>query len=120
LENGWGLFLGDPEAQQQEILGQLELVEVRVRFFPQVMGFIAEGPLRHPSQQIEPYPPGPLNRKAEYVDYVVKLPPRSLREFSFWVYRFMGQAQVRSPEYLVERHRQAVERQYVLYSEPGS
>ncbi len=117
LENGWGLFLGGPDEQRQELIGQLDMVEVVVRFFPQVMGFIAEGPLRHPSQRIEPYPSGPLNKKTKYVDYILQLPPRSLREFSFWVYRFMGQAQVRAPEYLVEQHRQAAQQQASLYME---
>lgn len=117
LEKGWGLFLGTPDEQRQELTGQLDRVEVVVRFFPQVMGFIAEGPLRHPSQRLEPYPPGPLSRKTQYVDYIVNLPPRSLREFGFWVYRFMGQAQVRSPSYLVEQHRQAAQQQALLYAE---
>jgi predicted DNA-binding transcriptional regulator YafY len=117
LENGWGLFLGAPDEQRQELIGQLDMVEVIVRFWPQVMGFIAESPLRHPSQRIVPYPPGPLNKKTQYVDYILKLPPRSLREFSFWVYRFMGQAQVRSPADLVEHHRQAAQKQAASYME---
>ncbi len=116
LENGWGLFLGKPDEQRQEILGQLEMLEVRVRFFPEVMGFITESSLRHPSQRIETYPPGTLNQTTQYVDYVVKLPPRSLQEFSFWVYRFMGQAQVQSPKFLVEQHRQAANQQATLYA----
>jgi predicted DNA-binding transcriptional regulator YafY len=116
LERGWGLFLGKPEEQRQELRGQLELVEVRVRFFPQVLGFIAESPLRHSSQRIELYPPGSLSQKTQYVDYIVQLPPRSLKEFSFWVYRFMGNAQVRSPNSLVEEHRQAAQQQADRYS----
>ncbi|MHC5827074.1 MAG: hypothetical protein ACYT04_67180 [Nostoc sp.] len=35
--------------------------------------------------------------KPTYVDYIVKLPERSLEEFCRWVYRFMGNAQFMSP-----------------------
>ena len=42
--------------------------------------------------------------KPTYVDYIVKLPERSLEEFCRWVYRFMGNAQFISPEYLAEQH----------------
>jgi predicted DNA-binding transcriptional regulator YafY len=115
LEQGWGLLLGNPEEQRQELMGQLELVEVRVRFFPKVMKFIAESPLRHPNQRIEIFPLGKLTPQTQHVDYVVQLPPRSLNEFSFWVYRFMGNAQVIAPESLVEQHREAAEQQAARY-----
>jgi len=62
----------------------------KVRFFPPVMAFIEEGKRRHHSQknlQRQHY------RQAEIFDYTVKLPPRSLNEFSFWVFRFMDNAQ---------------------------
>ncbi|HEY9881797.1 MAG TPA: WYL domain-containing protein, partial [Leptolyngbyaceae cyanobacterium] len=97
LENGWGLFLGNPKEQAQELRGKLEPVNIRVRFYPRVMGFIAEGALRHPTQELEEGPPDPKTRKPAYMDYVVKLPQRSISEFSLWIYRFMGNAQVISP-----------------------
>lgn len=106
LKAGWGLRLGSREQQQQEIRGELELVEVRVRFFPDVMGFIQEGEKRHPKQDIKPGPKG-KDGKLAYVDYVVKLPERSLEEFSRWVYRFMGSAQFISPQYLADKHQRA-------------
>jgi predicted DNA-binding transcriptional regulator YafY len=106
LKAGWGLRLGSREQQQQEIRGELELVEVRVRFFPDVMGFIQEGEKRHPKQDIKPGPKG-KDGKLAYVDYVVKLPERSLEEFCRWAYRFMGNAQFIYPQHLVEQHQQA-------------
>ena len=42
-----------------------------------------------------------------YADYHVTLPERSLPEFLHWVNRFMGSAQVRSPERLKQLHREA-------------
>ncbi|WP_445304518.1 MULTISPECIES: hypothetical protein [unclassified Microcoleus] len=103
LEAGWGLKLGSREEQQLEIRGELELVEVRVRFFPEVMGFIQEGEKRHPKQDIQ-LGPKDQDGKYAYVDYVIKLPKRSLEEFCRWVYRFMGNAQFIYPQYLAEQH----------------
>ncbi len=116
LEAGWGLKLGSRKQQQREIRGELQLVEVRVRFFPEVMGFIQEGEKRHPNQEIKPGPKG-KDSKPTYVDYVVKLPDRSIDEFSRWVYRFMGQAQFISPQWLVEKHQQAAHMVLERYSE---
>ncbi|MFN6481979.1 MULTISPECIES: WYL domain-containing protein [unclassified Nostoc] len=45
--------------------------------------------------------------KAAYVDYIVRLPERSLEEFCRWVYRFMGNAQFISPQYLAEQHQKS-------------
>ncbi|BAY24426.1 hypothetical protein NIES2100_42210 [Calothrix sp. NIES-2100] len=42
--------------------------------------------------------------KPAYVDYIVKLPKRSLEEFCRWVYRFMDNAQFIYPQYLAEQH----------------
>ncbi|WP_335209431.1 hypothetical protein [Nostoc sp.] len=70
---------------------------MQVRFFPEVMEFIQEGEKRHPKQKIELGPKG-KNGKPTYVDYIVKLPKRSLEEFCRWVYRFMGNAQFISPQ----------------------
>ncbi|MEH2064228.1 MAG: WYL domain-containing protein [Nostoc sp.] len=103
LEAGWALKLGSREDQQREILGELELVEVRVLFFPEVMEFIQEGEKRHPKQDIE-LGPKRKDGKLAYVDYIVKLPERSLEEFCRWVYRFMGNAQFISPQNLAEQH----------------
>ena len=99
LENGWGLNLGNCQEQQLELQGKLELIEIKVRFFPPVNGFMAEGELRHPRQHIK--------QKADYLDYSIKLPPRSLDEFGFWVNRYLDKALVLSPPELVNKHRQA-------------
>ncbi|MEH1967564.1 helix-turn-helix transcriptional regulator [Nostoc sp.] len=103
LKAGCGLKLGLREEQQKEIRGELELVEVKVRFFPEVMGFIQEGEKRHLHQEIKPGPKG-KDGKFAYVDYIVKLPERSLEEFCRWVYRFMDNAQFISPQHLAEQH----------------
>ncbi|OUL22282.1 WYL domain-containing protein [Nostoc sp. 106C] len=103
LKAGWGLKLGSREDQQREICGELELVKVKVRFFPEVMEFIQEGVKRHPKQEIKPGPTG-KDGKPAYVDYIVKLPKRSLEEFCRWVYRFMDNAQFIYPQYLAEQH----------------
>ncbi len=115
LENGWGLYLGNYQEQRQELMGQLAFAELTVRFFPKVITFITEGSLRHRNQNIKLGPKDSLG-KVTYADYTVKLPPRSIKEFSFWVYRFMGNAQVISPEWLVEEHRRSAEKQYSLYN----
>lgn len=101
IANGWGLYLGDVEAQQQERLGQLELVTVVVRFFPPVLDFILEGERRHPTQKIR------RGKQGAYVDYQVTLPERSLAEFMQWVNRFMSAAQVLTPEFLKQQHHEA-------------
>ena len=44
------------------------------------------------------------NGKPAYVDYIVKLPERSLEEFCRWVYRFMENAQFIYPQHLAEQH----------------
>jgi hypothetical protein len=119
LEKGWGLFLGKPEAQRLELQGKLQPVEVRVRFYPKVMGFVLEGALRHPSQAIETGPVDSGTGQPAYVDYIVQLPERSIQEFSFWVYRFMGNVQVLAPDWLVEKHAEAASKQAAYYaSEP--
>jgi hypothetical protein len=105
LDAGWGLYLGDIEEQNLEKLGKLNFVNVTVRFFPEVLSFIQEGEKRHQSQKINPGPKGE-DSKLMYLDYSLKLPPRSLNEFSRWVYRFMGNAQFLTPKELVEKHQQ--------------
>ncbi|MEJ1933683.1 WYL domain-containing protein, partial [Nostoc sp. NIES-2111] len=116
LNAGWGLSLGSREDQQKEIRGELELVKVKVRFFPEVMEFIQEGEKRHPKQEIELGPMG-KDGKPAYVDYVVKLPKRSLEEFCRWVYRFMNNAQFIYPQYLAEQHQKFASALIARYQE---
>ena len=52
FENGWGLNLGDPESQQLELTGNLQFVEVKVRFYYPISNFILEGERRHLNQKI--------------------------------------------------------------------
>lgn len=113
LAAGWGLFLGTPEQQRLERKGQLPLITVTVRFFPPVTAFILEGEQRHSQQTIRKG----KGAKGEptYVDYIVKLPERSLDEFSRWVNRFMQYAQVRMPPELVEKHQAAAQQLLSLY-----
>lgn len=116
LENGWGLFLGEPDQQQAELAGNLQLQTVKVRFFPPVAGFILEGDRRHPKQRIRSGRKDPTTGKASYVDYSVPLPQRSLREFSWWVNRHLHHAQVLSPPQLVEQYRQAAAEMATRYT----
>ncbi|WP_242541100.1 WYL domain-containing protein [Phormidium pseudopriestleyi] len=106
LQNGWGLYLGEPEEQQAELARTLKLQTVKVRFFSPVTEFIREGERRHPQQKIKT---GPKNEtgKIEYLDYLVPLPRRSFNEFMLWAYRYMNHAMVLSPPELAEQHRQA-------------
>ncbi len=116
LEFGWGLNLGELEEQQAELQGRLTLETVKVRFFPQVIAFILEGDRRHPRQRILPGPKDSITGQLAYVDYMVKLPPRSLQEFVLWVYRHMDNAQVISPPDLVEKHSQAAKALVTRYT----
>jgi predicted DNA-binding transcriptional regulator YafY len=115
IRAGWGIYLGQPEEQQLELEGKLPFESVKVRFFPPVTTFILEGECRHPSQKIIK---GKQDNNGEYtyVDYLVKLPRRSFNEFSRWVYRYMGHAEVLSPPDLVEKHRQAAQLLMSRYS----
>ncbi len=100
LDQGWGLKLGDRYEQRAELAGSLALVRAKVRFFPPVAVFIAEGETRHPRQVMR------WHKEKQYLDYEVMLPPRSLDEFGIWVQRYASHAQVLAPDLLVERHRQ--------------
>jgi predicted DNA-binding transcriptional regulator YafY len=104
LESGWGLYLGSSEEQFLEKQGRLKLINVTVRFFPDVMNFILEGEKRHPSQQINVGEKA-KNGRPSYVDYTVELPRRSLNEFCYWTCRFMGNAQFLSPVELINKHK---------------
>ncbi len=101
LTSGWGLYLGSVEAQRQERLGNLAPISVVVRFFPPALNFVLEGERRHSTQKIH------RDKQGRYADYHVTLPERSLPEFLHWVNRFMGSAQVRSPERLKHLHQEA-------------
>jgi hypothetical protein len=114
MATGWGIYLGTPEDQLLERQGKLSLEEVKVRFFPPVMDFIMEGECRHPCQKVRPKQGS--NGEYDYVDYIVKLPRRSFHEFSRWVYRHMGHAEVLSPPDLVEKHREAAQSLMSRYS----
>jgi len=109
LEHGWGLNLGNLPEQAAELRGELTFERVKVRFFSPVTAFIIEGDRRHPSQRVIL---GPKDSSGAYqfVDYAVKLPPRSLDEFLLWVNRFADRAKVLSPTSLAKRHRRAASR----------
>jgi hypothetical protein len=104
LTNGWGLYLGNPEEQRQEINGTLPLTKITVRFFPPVLPFIQEGDRRHPTQKIK-LGQKDASGRPQFLDYSVRLPPRSIGEFVHWVNRFLGNAVIRSPQAVVEVHR---------------
>ncbi|MBU7584794.1 MAG: WYL domain-containing protein [Nostoc sp. TH1S01] len=116
LENGWGLYLGEPPEQQLELQGKLDLITVTVRFFPPVASFIQEGELRHLKQKIVLGAKNLTTGKPSYVDYLVSLPPRSLDEFSIWVNRYMDKARVISPPQLVDKHHQAAKALLTQYN----
>jgi predicted DNA-binding transcriptional regulator YafY len=111
LKEGWGLYLGKPEEQRREIAGDLPLSKITVRFFEPVITFIVEGEYRHPKQTIH------KGSKAgvRYIDYTILLPPRSIDEFSRWVYRFMHHAKVLSPPELVKKHKAVAEQLLQVY-----
>lgn len=102
LKQGWGLYLGQEEEQKQERLGEIDLIQVVVRFFYPVAAFILEGERRHPTQVVK------KGRKSEevFVDFTVKLPERSLQEFGRWVNRFMHLAKILTPEHMAQKHQQ--------------
>ncbi len=105
LRNGWGLSLGKVVEQQLERQRQLQLIDVRVRFFQAVAPFILEGQLRHPRQQLKRQRKNDRGQVIE-VDYCIQLPPRSLPEFSRWVRSFGANAQVIAPSNLVQEFEQ--------------
>lgn len=110
FKKGWGLFLGKPIEQAQEIAGNLEYIKVKVRFFTPVIAFIEEGDKRHISQSID------KRGKPNYIDYSVALPERSLNEFCRWVNQFVHNAKVLEPPHLVERYQSIALKLTELYS----
>lgn len=107
LQQGWGLYLGEAAEQEQELTGELDLMTVRVRFFPPVSRFIAEGDLRHPQQKLRAGPIDEFTGKPQWLDYTVELPPRSLSEFRIWLQRYGDKVQILSPPELAQDHYQA-------------
>jgi WYL domain len=92
-----------------ELLGQLELIPIKVRFYPPVTTFILEGERRHPKQKIIKGAKNKLTGELSYIDYIVPLPPRSFDEFLLWVNKYMANAQVLYPPELVQKHYSSVE-----------
>jgi hypothetical protein len=111
LKDGWGLYLGEVEEQQQELASELPLTKITIRFFEPVITFIAEGEYRHPRQTTHKGSKGGIS----YIDYTILLPSRSIDEFSRWVYRFMHHAKVLAPESLVKQHKEAALKLGQLY-----
>jgi predicted DNA-binding transcriptional regulator YafY len=116
LHNGWGLNLGNPTDQQLERQGKLPLTTVKVRFFSPACEFVREGERRHPKQKIVVGPKDEQTGELAYLDYSVKLPERSLNEFSLWVARHLENAQVLAPLQLVEKHRESAQRSAARYT----
>ncbi len=118
LKNGWGLHLGNFEEQLREREGKAEFVKVRVRFFGEAIPFILEGEKRHDSQEIRK---GPVDADGElsYLDYKLKLPKRSLKEFGYWVNRFLGKAIFKEPSFLAEEQVLNVEKLLSFYQVGG-
>lgn len=116
LENGWGLFLGEADEQKAELEGTLNLIKIKVHFFPPVIPFIVEGECRHHKQKVTSGPKDSKTGELSYVIYTIELPPRSLSEFSLWIHRHLDSAQVISPPELVEKHRQAAKALVNRYS----
>lgn len=107
IEKGWGLNLGTADEQRQELESKLALITIKVRFFTPVIHFILEGERRHPSQRLYKGPIDSATGELTYLDYTLKLPPRSLLEFSLWVYRYMDNAEILKPDNLRQQHCQA-------------
>jgi predicted DNA-binding transcriptional regulator YafY len=109
LNNGWGLFLGEKDEQQLEIRGKINLVNVIVRFYPPVSNFIQEGEQRHINQKIVLGKKDVKTGKPAYLDYSVKLPPRSLKEFLIWLQKYGSNVQILSPDDLAQQHLKAAQ-----------
>ncbi len=105
----------NPEEQQAELQGRLKLETFKVRSFSLVVTFILEGVRRHDRQQLRPGPKDKRSGQPQYVDYEVKLPPRSRDEFSRWVHRFAYAAKVLAPAELVTKHQEDARKLEQLY-----
>lgn len=117
LENGWGLFLDDREPQRLERAGELPLQTVKVRFFDQAIPLILEGDRRHAKQKIIKGKLDPETGNLSHVDYVVKLPERSLQEFGWWLNRYLDHAIVLTPSSLRQTHRDRAMKLLQRYAE---
>jgi predicted DNA-binding transcriptional regulator YafY len=107
---GWGLFLGEPDEQQQELAGTLVLEAIKVRFYDEAIPLILEAERRHPRQKLRKGKPDASTGLPTYVEYQITLPPRSMQEFGLWLNRYMENVQVIAPEKLLDQHRQKAEK----------
>jgi hypothetical protein len=114
-ENGWGLYLGSVEEQKQELQQNFHFETVKVRFFPPVIDFILEGDLRHARHKIVEGSKDIDTGQPAYVDYIIKLPERSFKEFSLWVFRHMNHAQVIAPNKLLLIHKDSAQKLFERY-----
>jgi hypothetical protein len=114
IENGWGLNLGEPQEQVAELAGTLPLENVQIKFFAPVASFIWEGTCRHSKQKLTVGPKDSTG-KPTVVNYSIELPPRSLKEFGWWIWRYGACAQILSPPALIEQHTQATRKLAALY-----
>lgn len=106
LAQGWGLNLGSPEEQDQEIRGKLPFTLIKARFFHPASKVILEAEQRHPSQHLRKGKKDPATGQPQFVDYSVQLPPRSIPEFMAWVMKYGGDVLILSPPELVAQHRE--------------
>ncbi|MEB3283282.1 MAG: WYL domain-containing protein [Lyngbya sp.] len=118
LTNGWGLYLGDTKEQKDELCGRLQLTLIHVRFFQPVAKIILEGSRRHPKQEFVPQKDEQGNLR--FVDYYIKLPPRSHQEFLLWIKGYMESVMVISPQSLATQHLASARKLLELYQEPFS
>lgn len=117
LRAGWGLFLGTLEEQHQEIAGTLPFEQVKVRFYGDAMSLILEGEQRHSTQKVRAGKLDQITGQPGYVEYQVKLPPRSLQEFGRWINRYMENVRIIAPATLAEQHLQRAKQLLQRYQE---
>lgn len=115
LTAGWGLFLGNLEEQQQELTGMLTFEPIKVRFYQDAIPLILEADRRHPKQKITRGKRDETTGELHHVDYQISLPPRSLREFGWWLNRYLGNVKVIAPDSLIQQHQQLIEQQMKRY-----
>mgnify|MGYP001583679393 CR=1 FL=1 len=118
LTNGWGLYLGDTKEQKDELCGRLQFTLIHVQFFPPVAKIILEGSRRHAKQEfvLQKDEQGNL----QFVDYYIKLPPRSHNEFLLWIKGYMESVQVIAPESLATQHLESAKKLLDRYQDSFS
>lgn len=117
LAQGWGLNLGTATAQTQELQGQLPLTRVKIRFFHPASKIILEGEQRHPRQSLRSSRQHRDDGMPVFVDFTLKLPPRSLPEFMIWVRKYGSDAIVLRPAHLAAEHRYQAQRLLERYQD---